>query len=227
MKFSVVIGIMQMVFGLIIGLLNHQYFKRRVSILFEFIPQIIFITLIFVYLVFMIFIKWIKYAGTDDEKTGSCAPNLLLELINMFFLKDSSVRDDKSIDYCKRLYPGQHMVQTVFVIISMMCIPVMLLTKPLLLLKKNNDKKKHGNRLRDFGHHNPLNINGSTETPHSSVQIEHEEEHEEHFDFGEIFVEQTIHTIEYFLGCVSHTASYLRLWALSWLMLSCPRCCGQ
>jgi vacuolar-type H+-ATPase subunit I/STV1 len=79
--------------------------------LFEFIPQIIFITLIFVYLVFMIFFKWIKYAGSDDPESGACAPNLLLELINMFFLKNSAAGvDDKgndTIDQCKVLYPGQ------------------------------------------------------------------------------------------------------------------------
>lgn len=202
MKMSVILGIVHMMFGVSLSLLNHTYFKKPLNIYFGFIPEIIFMTSLFGYLVILIFYKWAAY----DAHTSKQAPSLLIHFINMFLF---SYPDSNSM-----LYSGQKGIQCFLVVVALLCVPWMLLFKP-LVLRHQYLRRKHLGTLNFGG----IRVgNGPTEEDAEIIQHDqlstHSEDAEE-FDFGDTMVHQAIHTIEYCLGCISNTASYLRLWALS------------
>lgn len=178
----------------------------------EFIPQVIFLLSIFGYMNLLIFVKWFVY----DFGSAGCAPSILINLINMFLYKYSA--DDSSDPcYLKNWYSGQKFFQTILLLSALMCIPWMLVIKP-YLLKKQNDLKvfMHSNSDTDAltnggGDHVVTMDRG----PKSGGGGGGHDDENKPFDMGDIIVNQSIHTIEYCLGSISHTASYLRLWALS------------
>ncbi|XP_078529120.1 V-type proton ATPase 116 kDa subunit a 4-like [Lissotriton helveticus] len=209
MKMSVVMGITHMVFGVTVSLFNHIYFKRTINILLQFIPEMIFILCLFGYLVFMIIYKWCQF----DVHTSQHAPSILIHFINMFLFNYSDPTNGP-------LYPHQKEVQSFLVIFALIAVPWMLLIKP-FVLRANHQKEQR--MIQSPPDTEVASEHGEGEVVQSNhakpaSQGDHGGGHGDHdgeFNFGDIFVHQCIHTIEYCLGCISNTASYLRLWALS------------
>ena len=197
MKVSIILGVIHMLFGVFMSLKNHLFFKDKLSIFAEFLPQVIFLCGMFGYLSFLMVIKWWLYFASNDPKeiqqSEGCAPSVLITFINMVMFKGDEPLPNCGTTY---MYKGQHGIQIFLLIASVLCIPIMLLVKPFVL--KSRNKKKQYERMSDRS-------DSSDETTGT----------EEEFEFSEVMILQGIHTIEYVLGSVSHTASYLRLWALS------------
>jgi V-type H+-transporting ATPase subunit a len=181
MKMSVIIGVLQMILGLFLKGMNGIYFADYIDFFFEFIPQLIFMCLLFGYMCLMIYIKW----GTDWSDDTSKAPSIISQLLLIFLNMGSTGPDNfKTPLFHREDYHFQETFQFNALIISVICIPVMLLVKPTVdyfKLPKDDGIENKGNQVT----------------------------------ITDLAVNQIIETIEYVLGTVSHTASYLRLWALS------------
>ena len=106
------------------------------NIFCEFIPQVIFLMSIFGYMNLLIIAKWIVF----DSKSSGSAPSILITLINMFMQKYDDPNDPTVPENLKPMYPGQKTVQTILVLLAILCIPWMLVIKP-WILKKENDRK--------------------------------------------------------------------------------------
>ncbi|XP_065156759.1 V-type proton ATPase 116 kDa subunit a1 isoform X4 [Atheta coriaria] len=212
MKISIILGICHMLFGVSMSLWNNLYFKNKLDIIFQFVPQVIFLCFLFLYMVLLMFIKWVTYFPTDDldlvKWSPHCAPSILITFINMVLFKETKV--DKVCD--PTMYAGQIGLQKLLVVCAMLCIPWMLLAKPIHIMRaaqRNNFSVSHQQMQS-------ATENGDAEQPmqNNTQEVAKGGGHDSE-EMSEMFIHQGIHTIEYVLGSVSHTASYLRLWALS------------
>lgn len=138
---------------------------------------------------------------TELEYSPGCAPSVLIFFINMMLFKSQ-----EPLEGCKEyMYDAQPVLEKILLVIAVICIPVMLLGKPFYIMMGRKKPK----------HHVTSNGHANQESPLPVPAHEPEEKEEEEEEMSEIFIHQAIHTIEYVLSTVSHTASYLRLWALS------------
>ncbi|XP_051540086.1 V-type proton ATPase 116 kDa subunit a 2-like isoform X1 [Myxocyprinus asiaticus] len=207
MKMSVIIGVIHMSFGVVLSVFNHLHFRQKFKIYLLFLPELLFLLCLFGYLVFMIFYKWLAFSAQDSH----LAPSILIHFIDMFLMQENAATP---------LYPRQMGLQVFLVVVALLSVPVLLLGKPLYLYWLNRGGKSLGVHRVCLCFCGYQRVRRVSEEDLSSVVHDEEEGLSDsggpqEFDFGDIFLHQAIHTIEYCLGCISNTASYLRLWALS------------
>jgi len=172
----------------------------------------LFMGLTFGYMSLLIFLKWsIPYSpepppcfsnGCEGVIRGgyplkAAPPSIIQIMISMFKMERMPPE--------QYMYPGQFAFQQFMLTIAVASLPVLLIGKPLYL--KHKMDAEHAEAMDGYA---PLSEDPKGDATNAEAMPE-EEEH----SFRDIVVHQGIHTVEFALGCVSNTASYLRLWALS------------
>ena len=148
MKISVIFGVTQMLFGIFLRGLNAVHFGSSVDFILEFIPQFVFMSILFAYMLVMIFVKWsinwFNYLTPDDNKFIQ-APSIITQLMNIFL---------KLGDAGPMPLWGQGTTQSNFhwyvlsklffnIVIALSCIPIILIPKPIIVYFSQKKKPEN------------------------------------------------------------------------------------
>jgi V-type H+-transporting ATPase subunit a len=208
MKLSVIIGVLHMALGIVLKGFNAQFNKDTLEFYCSFLPQLIFLLILFGYMDIMIAIKWSK------DWTGKDTPSLITQMVNIIvnsgdpgpipLYGNGTTQQAFNILVLGNL----HLIR---IVVAILCVPWMLLLKPIIIYRRS---KMSASRYIEEAQMIRSEMEGA-----QNMSIEEDSEllvsKSKPPTFNEICVKQLIDTFEFVLGSVSSTASYLRLWALS------------
>lgn len=195
MKLSIVIAVLHMNLGICLSGFNFVHESDWDGFFCRFLPQFIFFNSLFGYMGFLIVWKWIAPTMIDRS--------ILNTFINMI-MKLGAIEGDEPLFFSYQLY-----IQRTLLLLAVISVPWMIFGRPILFLMRKRRIEAQGYQETDR--------RGSGESLSSTSRkaaVTHAEGEEEE-SFGSILTHEGIHAIEFILGSVSNTASYLRLWALS------------
>ncbi len=187
---------MQMTFSLCLSYINAKHFKTPIEIWANFVPGMIFFQSIFGYLVFAIVYKWSNdWYGTDRDPPG------LLNMLIFMFLSPGHIEAP--------LYSGQAAIQSILLVLALICVPILLFAKPFYLRRQHNKIRSQGYRglgertrvsALDDDDDEGQTLNGGRESigddDEGTAIITQDIGHGEHeeFEFSEGRCQQGIHT---------------------------------
>ena len=235
MKLSVIFGVFQMILGILIKGLNSIFEKDFVEFFFVFFPQLILMVILFGYMDLLIIIKWntnyeIEHREGYNINYNYCAPDIKTYLMNIFLklgklpaaptpptYKGKIIQNLKYNDW--NLLAERNLIEKLhlwILFISFFSIITMLLPKILINYSKSKEKAKM-DRVKQVLF---IDIDNKNEQSDNEFQGLKEKNFQHFVEFhnpsiSEFILPSAIETIEFALGSISNTASYLRLWALS------------
>lgn len=108
-----------------------MYFKQPLDFFLEFIPQLIFMSSLFGYMIIMIFIKW----STNWDGREASAPSIISQLMNIFL--DFGNVDGKPLWGDDNTQQNFHFF---LLILALILVPIMLFPKPIIIYLRNKNQ---------------------------------------------------------------------------------------
>ena len=238
MKLSVIFGVFQMVIGIILKGFNAIHERDCAEFTFIFLPQLIMMLIMFGYMDFLIFAKWntqydcnffapdiksylmnmiLKFGDLPSfgNITWNITEPICQEYLDVVDEKDHHVPASRSDTYDWILLTDRSTLEKVHlgIFVTFVLLIIIMLVPKILIDNFKSKKKLSLNNIQHqniLGQENEENQVFQEELVPAKIQKDENQK-----GLSDFIVGAAIETIEFVLGTVSNTASYLRLWALS------------